>query len=156
MNQRKPVVKHRVCLWGRSDSSLKSNQSVRQTHLHSWKQRMQIWQMCSNDRQEVSPKQGACDSTAAFCYRPRMHSQLSCSVVLLQRDYYRLDFSIFSFSLPHSSTGRKVSGECAQAWWSFLLSLKNKMKQMASVLSYLTSDGDGVGKPWFCENTPFH
>lgn len=42
VNKWKLIVNDRVCQWGRSDSDLTGSQSMKQTHLHSWKWRRKM------------------------------------------------------------------------------------------------------------------
>ena len=122
VNEWKPIVNDRVCQGGRSDSDLTCSQSMKQTHLHSWKWRLKIQLMCSSSRQEVSTKKGTCYFTPEVCSsRSRRHSQLeNHNLVPPHPDYYSIVSLFFHFLLPHSFIFiHKVAGICAQAYCIF-------------------------------------
>eukprot|EP00069_Balaena_mysticetus_P008981 bmy_19951T0 len=80
-----------------SDSDLMGSQSMKQTHLHSWKWKMKIQLMCPNSRQEVSTKERTC----CFTPEPRSHSKLeNHDLVPPHRDCCSTVFSSLSFSPP--------------------------------------------------------
>ena len=96
------------------------SQSMKQTHLYSWKWRMKIQWMCSGSRQEVSTKRGTCYFTPDLgSSRTKRHSfSENHHLVPPHPDYYSTVFSVLSF-LAFCLLYCTLTNICAQAFSFF-------------------------------------